>query len=61
MKPLPFAWAVKYVHHGEERKFITLERSRADDYAATHHGTIHGLYTLDQFETPTEKAMPENP
>ena len=57
MKALPFAWAVIFKYNGEDAKFICLERSRADDYAAQHHGTIHGLYLEDQFVC-VEQAKP---
>lgn len=40
---VPFAWAVIYEINGEQARFITLERSRADDYAAQHHGIIYPL------------------
>lgn len=42
----PAAWLVKYFHYNEERKFITLEKVRAIEYAAQHNGTIHPLGIL---------------
>ncbi len=38
----PAAWLVKATQP-TPHKFITLERSRADDYARLHKGTIHRL------------------
>lgn len=49
MNPIPIAWAVLFDHHGEKAIFITLERSKADDYAAHVHGTIEPLYFKSQF------------
>ncbi len=39
----PEAFLVKYMHNGQLCKFITLEKSRAYEYAGMHHGTVHLL------------------
>lgn len=44
---IPDAWMVKYLHYDKQHKFITLEKSRAIEYAETHHGTIHPLFLIE--------------
>ena len=50
---IPDAWMVKYQHYGEERKFITLEKTRAIEYAQLHHGTYHPMKVV---EPPAEAS-----
>lgn len=37
------AYLVEYMHYGEPKKFITLDKTRADDYAVRHNGIVYGL------------------
>lgn len=53
-KAIPDAWLVKYTHYGEQRKFITLEKSRAIEYAGEHHGTIHPLFLIEPIEVEND-------
>lgn len=46
MNPIPAAWLVRSIKWGKESKFITLEKSRAIEYAGLHHGTISPLFEL---------------
>lgn len=49
-------WVVKYLYYGEERKFLTLEKSRAIEYAAQHKGTYHPLSIPEIREAKNEDA-----
>ena len=37
------AYMVEYLHYGEQQRFITLDKTRADDYAIQHKGIVYGL------------------
>jgi hypothetical protein len=59
------AYMVEYNHYGEQQRFITLDKTRADDYAIQHKGIVYGLIkwleTADSSKTSqplctTEKA-----
>jgi len=54
----PIVWFVRATqptpHH-----FITLERSRADDYALLHKGTIHRF--VEQIEVPNGQTRDNGP
>jgi hypothetical protein len=53
---IPKAWLVTYMHYGEPREFITLEKSRAVEYAGLHHGTYEPLFKGAPAEaTPIEE------
>lgn len=52
--PIPCNYVVKYFHHGEPRQFITLERSRAEQYAMEHHGTVHTAHLWIDSSTPAK-------
>lgn len=40
----PNAWEVEWLHYGEYKSFITLDKNRADQFAVQHSGIIHPLY-----------------
>lgn len=56
---LPTAYIVKHLHEGKLNKFVTLHRTKADEYAAMHHGTIHPLY--EDLPPPTAEKVEEAP
>lgn len=62
MNSLPSAYIVHYKHNGQPAKFITLDHTRADQYAIEHHGIIGGLYELETTVPLTSdvKQLPEN-
>lgn len=37
------AYLVEYHYYGDKQRFITLDRTRAEEYAARHNGIIYGL------------------
>ena len=37
------AYLVEYLHYGDKKQFITLDKTRADDYAVRHNGIVYGL------------------
>jgi len=51
------AWLVRYTHYGKEQKFITMDKTRAIEYAAQHNGSIKALFDIDN--APAE-AKPAN-
>lgn len=61
MQSLPSAYIVHYKHNGQPAKFITLDHTRADQYAIEHHGIIGGLYELETTVPLTSdvKQLPE--
>lgn len=63
----PEAWLVRYMYYNEQRKFITLEKSRAIEYAAQHNGQILPLFSFLPVEsaplfeiTPMEHGQTHN-
>ena len=61
MQSLPSAYIVHYKHNGQPAKFITLDHTRANQYAIEHHGIIGGLYELETSVPLTSdvKQLPE--
>lgn len=61
MQSLPSAYIVHYKHNGQPAKFITLDNTRANQYAIEHHGIIGGLYELETSVPLTSdvKQLPE--
>jgi hypothetical protein len=57
MNPVPVAWLVKHKWNNVDNKYVTLERSKADDYAAQWHGTIYPLYEIVLIQDGKEKLM----
>ena len=46
------AYMVEYLHYGEQQRFITLDKTKADDYAIRHNGVVYGLIKwLDSSKT----------
>jgi hypothetical protein len=43
-------YTVLYKLHGKDAQFITLDRSRAEEYAKEHKGTWHRCYIELEFE-----------
>lgn len=62
MNSLPSAYIVHYKHNGQPAKFITLDNTRANQYAIEHHGIIGGLYELETAVPLTSdvKQLPNN-
>ena len=60
-KQPPWAFGVVFPYRGKPAKAVFLERSKADSYAADHHGILYGLYTEDQLtESPAEMKICPN-
>ena len=52
------AYLVEYYSYGNLQKFITLDRTRADDYAIRHNGVIYGLVKCLETEDKSKMSLP---
>lgn len=52
------AYLVEYMHYGEPKKFITLDKTRADDYAVRHNGIVYGLIKWLEIDDNSKMSQP---
>lgn len=52
------AYLVEYMHYGEPKKFITLDKTRADDYAVRHNGIVYGLIKWLEIDDNSKTSQP---
>jgi len=52
------AYMVEYTHYGEKQRFITLDKTRADDYAIQHKGIVYGLIKWLETDDSSKTSQP---
>ena len=50
-------WQVNYLYQGEPAKYVTIDQTAAEKYAARWHGTIEQLYRRASINLPEECSV----